>query len=403
MLKKWLQISFLNLAIVALLGVIMRYKIIYPLPLADQKNLLHAHSHFAFAGWVTQALMSLLVSRLGAGNTDFFKKYRPLLIGNLLTAYGMLFTFPFLGYGLIAIIFSTLSIFVSYWFAFCYWRDLNREPVKEVSHSWFKAAVVFNAISSVGPFMLAGMILAKSISMEWYLASIYYFLHFQYNGWFFFACMGLLANQLQFYGVNKEQLMKIFRLFVYAGIPAYLLSILWAKLPWWLYIFAIVAVVLQLSGWFNTIKLIRKLLQQHLLVLDRLPYILLGLCGLAYSIKLVLQTASVIPSLSHFAYGFRPIVIGYLHLVLLGVITLFIIGYIVALKLININFLLRSGVILATAGILLNEIFLMIQGISDMSYIPIPSVNFLLLLAAIVLFLGFLIVFISQQLKQSKV
>ena len=239
--------------------------------------------------------------------------------------------------------------------------------------------------------------------MEWYLASIYYFLHFQYNGWFFFACMGLLANQLQFYGVNKEQLMKIFRLFVYAGIPAYLLSILWAKLPWWLYIFAIVAVVLQLSGWFNTIKLIRKLLQQHLLVLDRLPYILLGLCGLAYSIKLVLQTASVIPSLSHFAYGFRPIVIGYLHLVLLGVITLFIIGYIVALKLININFLLRSGVILATAGILLNEIFLMIQGISDMSYIPIPSVNFLLLLAAIVLFLGFLIVFISQQLKQSKV
>src|SRR5690606_23248505 len=119
---------------------------------------------------------------------------------------------------------------------------------------------------------------------------------------------------------------------LYAGIPAYLLSILWAKLPWWLYIFAILAVVLQLFGWVITVKQIRKLLQQKLPAIERLPYILLGLCGLAYSIKLVLQTASVIPSLSHFAYGFRPIVIGYLHLVLLGVITLFIIAYIITLK-----------------------------------------------------------------------
>ncbi len=53
-LRRWLQISFLNLLIVSLLGVTLRYKIAFSFPYLDQKHLLHGHSHFAFAGWVTQ-------------------------------------------------------------------------------------------------------------------------------------------------------------------------------------------------------------------------------------------------------------------------------------------------------------------------------------------------------------
>ena len=62
--KKWLQFSLFNLMLVALLGVTLRYKIAFSLPFIDQQNLLHGHSHFAFAGWVTQALMTLLVGYL---------------------------------------------------------------------------------------------------------------------------------------------------------------------------------------------------------------------------------------------------------------------------------------------------------------------------------------------------
>lgn len=401
MLKKWLQISFLNLAIVALLGVVMRYKILYPLPFVDQKKFLHAHSHFAFSGWVTLALMSLLISRLGNDSNEkaIFRKYRPLLIANLLTAYGMLFSFPFEGYGLISIIFSTLSIFVSYWFAIQYWRDLNRLPEKKVSSLWFKAGVLFNVISSAGAFTLACIMATKSTQTGIYLAAVYFFLHFQYNGWFFFACMGLLTHKLQYYAVKKEQLLRIYRLFVYACVPAYMLSVLWVKLPIWLYMLVVIAVVLQLAGWIITVKQIRKLLRQNMLPVERLPRVLLALCGLAFSVKLILQSASVIPSLSHLAFGFRPIVIGYLHLVLLGVITLFIIAYTIALKLIHINNFLRVGVITATAGILLNEIFLMIQGVADISYLPVPAMNFFLLIAAVILLSGFLTIFGSQQFK----
>ena len=49
--------------------------------------------------------------------------------------------------------------------------------------------------------------------------------------------------------------------------------------------------------------------------------------AIALSVKLLLQLVSTIPSLSNLAFGFRPIVIGYLHLVLLGVIGVTVYGY----------------------------------------------------------------------------
>ena len=126
-LRKWLQISLFNLMLVAFIGVILRYKIAYSLPFIDHKKLLHSHSHFAFAGWITQALMALLVAYISEQTgISYFRKYRWLLMANCVTAYGMLISFPFEGYGLISILFSTLSIVVSYFFAVIFWRDLNR-------------------------------------------------------------------------------------------------------------------------------------------------------------------------------------------------------------------------------------------------------------------------------------
>ena len=87
--------------LVAFIGVILRYKIAFSLPFIDQKNLLHGHSHFAFAGWITQALMALLVACLSEqANKNFFQKYRWILYANLVTAYGMLVAFLIQGYAL---------------------------------------------------------------------------------------------------------------------------------------------------------------------------------------------------------------------------------------------------------------------------------------------------------------
>ncbi|MBA2250668.1 MAG: hypothetical protein H0W12_10825 [Chitinophagaceae bacterium] len=396
-IKKWMRIAFINLFIVALLGVTMRYKIAYSLPFIDQKKFLNAHSHFAFVGWITQALMVLLVVYLvKQGGILFLKKYKWLLIANLISAYGMLFSFPFEGYGLYSIIFSTLAIFVSYVFAIMFWRDLNRLPEKNISHSWFKAAVLFNAISSIGAFTLAGMMATKTVHQNWYLQALYFFLHFQYNGWFFFACMGLLTDKLCRFGISPKSLKTIFWIFAITCVPAYILSVLWVKIPVWVYVIVVIAAIAQVAGWLLMLRIFYKATDFIKSFSVTVKWLFM-VSALAVSLKLLLQLGSTIPVLSHLAYGFRPIVIAYLHLVLLGVITLFIMGYIVADNYVVLNKKMYAGIFIFTAGIILNEMILTIQGIADLYYIAIPFINEMLLAISIIMLLGIFLFNISQR------
>ncbi|HEX3024005.1 MAG TPA: hypothetical protein VHP12_02245 [Chitinophagaceae bacterium] len=389
-LGKWLHISFLNLLIVSFIGVILRYKIAFSLPFIDQKYLLHGHSHFAFSGWITQALMILLVHHLSKYKEDAFKKYHWLLLANLIAAYGMLLSFPLQGYGFVSISFSTLSIFISYFFAIRFWKDLNILNIKKISVLWFRAALVFNALSSLGAFFLAFLLANKINNQNFYLAAVYFFLHFQYNGWFFFAGMGLFISQIENIGTNQKALKIIFWSFALACLPAYFLSALWLPIPFLIYFLVVVAAVAQFIGWIFLIKIIIKNTDAvNSFFLKKGRWLLL-LSAIALTIKLLLQLGSTIPSLSRLAFGFRPIVIGYLHLVLLGVTSIFIIGYVVAKDFLSINkSFIKSSYVFVT-GIIINEILLMIQGVAGMIYVGIPFINELLLGAAIIMFGGLL-------------
>lgn len=391
-LHKWLSISFFNLLLVGTLGCLLRYKIAYSLPMVDQKFLLHAHSHFAFSGWVTQALMALLVKYLAdKTQTNQFARYRWILWANLITAYGMLFTFPFEGYALGSIIFSTASVFAGYAFAIQFWKDLNKNPTHATANSFFKAALFFNVLSSLGAFSLAFMMATKSIQQDWYLAAIYFFLHFQYNGWFLFACMGLLAYRLGSYGIPENKLKTAYYLFAVSCLPAYFLSALWLPLPQWVYILVVLAAVAQLAGWFIFLRIIMWRLPDIKSKVNSFSRGFFILCAIAYTIKLSLQAVTAIPFLSHLAYGFRPIVIGYLHLVLLGVVSLFIISYSIAYHYLPLNNLKRTGIFIFVAGIILNEILLLLEGVADLNYTVLPYINEGLLGAAIILFSGVLL------------
>ncbi|HRN56610.1 MAG TPA: hypothetical protein PLL71_09170 [Agriterribacter sp.] len=396
-LTGWFRIAVFNLMLVAFIGVLLRYKIAYALPVVHQKHLLHAHSHFAFTGWITQILMALLVARLYTGQQNPFKKYAPVLYANLIAAYGMLFTFPFQGYGTYSISFSTLSIFVAYAFAIMYWRDINRAEQKSPGDPWFKAALFFNIISSAGAFALAVMMVTKTAHPDRYLAASYFFLHFQYNGWFFFACTGLLIHKLYTWGIQLSCHKTIWWLFTLSCVPAYFLSALWLPIPLWAYILVIVAVGFQLAGFALLFRAVKTHLVRLKSLISSLGRWLIGLSAIALTIKLLLQTGSTVPALSKLAFGFRSIIIGYLHLVLLGVITLFILGYVVINRYMRITKTAVAGIIIFIAGIFLNELILFIQGTGAISYTSVPYTNEMLLGAAVLLFTGMLILTISQR------
>ena len=401
--KFWLKFSLLNLLIVALIGLLMRYKIGFEFPFFDQKHLQHSHSHFAFSGWISHTLMVLIIvflekkkvllqaqddNREKNIENRFFKKYSSILSANLICAYGMLVFFIIQGYGLFSIIFSTSSIIVSCVFAYYFVKDLKLISDDDLSKNWFKTALFFNVISSFGTFALAYMMISKNILQNEYLASIYYYLHFQYNGWFFFACMGLLFSFLQLKPSENSFFKRTFWLFFLSCIPAYFLSTLWWDLPIWIYLITVVAAFIQVYAWFRFLIIIIKTKREFLYNFPFfLRYILLFV-AFALSIKFLLQLGSTIPVLSTLAFGFRPIVIAYLHLVLLAIISLFLLFYVYANHLIHFNRQIKIGVITFSIGVLLNEIILAIQGVASFSYTPIPYVNEMLFGAAIVLVIG---------------
>ncbi len=387
--RKWFRVALINLLVLSIVGVVLRYKIVFELEWVDQKHLLHGHSHFAFAGWVSQALMTLLVAtRSECQKVDLFPKYRWLLLLNLLTAYGMLFSFIAQGYGLVSISFSTASILVSYVFGLSIWREINASGSAKNSDLFFKSAIVFNILSSFGAFALAYLMANKIIHQNWYLSAIYFFLHFQYNGWFTMACFGFTFHQLENIQINTTSMRSIALMFIIACVPAFFLSILWIAIPEWLHLVITIAAIVQIIAWLMLVKLIKKKYALIRPLLTTTSKWVFGLASAAMTIKVFLQAGSTIHALSNWAFGFRPIVIGYLHLVLLGVITLFILGYAMHIGAMKQAKALRIGIVLFISGIILNECILMLQGTAAISDTVVPYANEMLLSVASIMFSG---------------
>ncbi len=385
----WIKISVINLLLVATLGLLMRYKIAYSLPFFDQKHLQHAHSHFAFSGWVSQSIYAAMVwffkDILPAPR---MKKYNLLLWLNLVSSFGMLVTFSVGGYTAISITFSTGILLVSFLFAGFYWYD-SKAFRSQGFHRWFAGAHFFNVISAAGTIGLAWVMVNQIANTEARLASLYYYLHFQYNGWFFFAGMGMLLFYLKHHLNINPEMKTIFRLMFYSAIPAYFLSTLWAKLPLWLYLLTLVAAAVQTIGW---ILILKKGLSGKWFPRARLPktvYWLFILSTFAFCIKFFLQMVSVHPELSRLAFGFRNIVIAYLHLVLLAGFTLFLLAYFQTLvRGIYRRTLASMGLVIIAIGVFFNEFILLVQGIAGFLYIPIPFAASLLLAAAFIIWAG---------------
>lgn len=196
-MKKWYCVALFNLVVLALLGLLLRYKTNFPLPFIEQKNLLHAHSHFAFNGWISFILQLIILQEFTNGYTKSSRFWDRLFAASTLTNYAMIAAFAAVGYAGISIALSTLALWLSYLFVFKIYKSINRESRSDLSLSFLKASLFFLFLSSFGPYALAVIIANKSPHQYWYHNALYFFLHFQYNGWFTFAVLGLLVKRLE--------------------------------------------------------------------------------------------------------------------------------------------------------------------------------------------------------------
>src|ERR1700681_3055010 len=92
-IKRWATLSLLNFVIVSFASVLRRYKIAFRLPLINYEYLLNAHSHFAFAGWISMALFTAFVYILPENRATVKKSYQYQFNLAQIANFGMLFSF----------------------------------------------------------------------------------------------------------------------------------------------------------------------------------------------------------------------------------------------------------------------------------------------------------------------
>lgn len=398
-----LKIALFNFVVLALLGSLMRYKMGFDFPYFIQKNLIDAHSHFAFYGWIAMAIYFLIVNDLKSKlPMQKYNKYFWVAGINLFASYGMLAAFTYKDYYWLSITFASVALFCGWAFLFMLYKDFKNE--KSTSILWYLGALFFAFVSSIGIFTLSYLTATKQITSDSLLSSIYFYLHFQYNGFFLFSCIGLLLSQLSKIGVslNKKQNSILFYSFFIGCLFTYGLSVLWYELPLWLYLLTIIGTVLQTFGSILLAKVFiknRKKIKQNVTSLQR--WVLFYVGG-AFYVKIFLQLISIFPSISHYAFDYRNVTIAYLHLVLLACISVFLVSKIIEFSEFRLSkwgvfaFLMFLWVVLA------NQIYLGLSAFSSIYAFQIPHLQLVLFIFGILIAICLLVIIRELNLKKDK-
>lgn len=365
--RSLLQFSLFNFFLVATLGLYIRGFSLINSATLNYKYLLHGHSHFAFGGWVMPILVWMILHYFPSISLRIsFVHWRNIVILLLFSSYGMLASFPFEGYGLISIIFSTLSVGAGFYLAIVLFRA-SKEERQRTSVRFLRAGLLYLSLSAIGPFATGPLIAMGKQGSPIYFDAIYFYLHFQYNGWFTFCVLAVLYSMIEKISV-PENGNKVFSLFNLSCLPAYFLSTLWNHPGVIFYWIGGLAACMQVISVFYLIKDYRQLTIKHYFV----RYILM-LTIIAFALKNVLQLLSAIPLIADLAYQTRNYIIAYLHLVLLGFVSLFaIVSVILAYKdLMNTSF--KTLLIIFFIAFVLTECLLLLQASGPLFNFYMPA------------------------------
>lgn len=388
--RSWTTMAVFFLFLTATAGLTLRGMIVGFNPGLSYSDLLHAHSHIAILGWAYGGVFLLLVHSFQLQGTVFKWLY-------LLSQAAVLAMFPAFalqGYAPVSIALSTVHILLSYGFARAAWKRLKPRPgtsglpVKLAQVSLFSLV-----LSSAGVWGVAAVSATGGKGSVLYHMALYFFLHFQYNGWLTFGLLSVLLVYLEKKNLYRSGGIMRLGCSLYAGalLPSYLLSVLWVELGWFWNGIAFVSAVAQWAGMLiiaGEIVRVRGIGKEARLPAGAAGFLLLaGMSGLA---KSTMELGLLFPSLWDMIYGSRSIVVGYLHLTLLGFISFLLMALLLAEGMLDgVPRLFRTGSLLFVSGFILNETVLFLQGLSEWSgWFSLPSLNELLLTAALTMAAG---------------
>ncbi|MFI5151257.1 MAG: hypothetical protein ACHQRM_16115 [Bacteroidia bacterium] len=364
--RPWTKIALLNFLTASLFGALLRLDAIKEIPAFNYVHVETAHWHLALFGWIYIALFSFMLGAFLPASILDKGKYRMVILITELLIFTNVVSNIYYGYNSVTIALDiVLLLFIGY-SIFTFLADLRQVP-DTFSVKVVKLALFFLAFSFLGVIAKAplDMLFPAKRSILYYL-STQFFLHFNYNGWFTFGIFALLFRFAETEGIQlHEKRLNRFK-WIMAGMAlvTFCLSIHWGYPGHPVYLFIAAAGAFVQLG---VIYYVRNDLKDLFIALrPRLKPLALYLSEIAlvaYLFKLSLQAVVVVPFIASLALTIRNYMIAYLHLMFLGVTTLFLLAYGLQHDYIRVKG--RSGkigVVSFGSGFIMLELILVLQG-----------------------------------------
>lgn len=381
-IRSWLRISLFNLLVAISIGALLRFAFVTEIGWMEFKNFLHAHSHVAMLGWVYLALFSLFIQSFLEPTFHNKTFYKVLFWGTQLTVLGMLVAFPLMGYAALSIFFSSLHVVFSYIFTWRFLKDLKAtSPSNSISVKFIKTALFFMVFSTVALWAMAPIIILGYKGSSLYHMAIQFYLHFQFNGWFIFGVLGLFFKMLENYKIEihnettqSETTQSFYRFLFISCFLTYALAITWSTPIDIIFWINSLGVAFQFAAIIYFLKIINQVKLPIMSKLNWWSLLLFKISFISFLLKVFIQTAILIPYIAIVAYTVRNFAMGFIHLMLLGVVTSFLFAFGNYQNLFNLKSILsKAGIVCFLIGFILSEFLLFFQGLllwQAMGFLP---------------------------------
>lgn len=349
-------VSLAYFAIAAILGLYMRAAFVLDMPeWFDYRNIQHAHSHVALLGWLFAIYYIIILKVFQLEWSQYSRLYWSLQAAVL----GMLLTFPVIGYANLSIIFSTLHIILAYVFVYKVWRAVTIAKHGKLPVLFLRASLFFLVISTIGTWALGPIMAAGMKGSAIYYASIQFYLHFQFNGWFIFAVLAIFFKLLPAQQLIKSGLWFYWTLLI-GTLLTYALAITWSTPHIGMFIVNSIGILTQLLAFALFLKFILKTKVGFKNIFGSYGYNVVIVSLIAFMLKIIVQSVVVIPALAEVSYTIRNLVIGFIHLLMLGGLSLFAFTMIAQIMGTPLS---AKGTIIFITGVITTELLLFGQGL----------------------------------------
>ncbi|NNE25741.1 MAG: hypothetical protein HKN09_02760 [Saprospiraceae bacterium] len=367
--KYWFLSTLIFFSLASLIGFLLRLAFVVEMPESfEYRNWQHAHSHLAMMGWLSSAFIGLVIWLYKLKHPQFNR----LFWASQAAVGVLLISFPIQGYGPISITFSCIYLLSIYLLSFYLFQAINKSVDTGMSRLILKTAIWFLIISTLGIFGLGPIIACGLKGSKLYYAAVQFFLHFQFNGWFVFVMIALIVEFLKQKNIpfHSKKLYRGYLFLTISCLLSYAQAVSWSTPEDFIFYTNSAGVILQIVG----IYLILKALPLWNTIGDRMgaqlnPWIF-KLAIFCIVVKASIQTLVAIPSIAIISYTIRNFVIGFIHLLMLGGLSLFILACFRYMQLLRKGnrFYIFLAAFLSTEALLFGQGLLLWMGKGFMPY-----------------------------------